>query len=131
MNHAVIAPYIRWIPLVFVLLGVNEWFKVSRLRRVGKIAEATVVELEATHEGETPILAFIADDKKTYRVRVAVKRSPEDWSLGTKWPVIYDPVKPTAGRVNKPAQLWGITIFYVIATVVASLSTWIISLVLS
>lgn len=97
--------------LLSVLAVINS-LRTLYLKKTGARVQGEVIEIDASTEGDTPIIGFKARDGKDYRFRVKTILGKENWSLGTVWPIIYRIHNPKHAQVDRFAQLWGQTLLY-------------------
>ena len=116
-----IIPKLPWFSAILLLMAAIEVARVKRLLSIGRRTEGRVVELIEDSEGSTPIVAFQATDGKEYRFRVQTTLGKEDWSLNTRWPVIYQETQPKRAQVDRLAQRWGKAILFGVSAIPATL----------
>ncbi len=118
MDFIRLIPRLPWISAILLVFALLEAIRTLRFHRTGIRAQGTVVEIDSSNEGNTPIIGFQAEDGKGYRFPARTVLPKEDWSLGARWPVIYARSNPRQARVDKPSQHWTMVIFYIAASVV-------------
>jgi len=123
-----IVPNLPWFSVILLLMAVIEIVRVKRLLSTGRRTEGRVAELIEDSEGATPIVAFQATDGKEYRFRVQTTLGKEDWSLNTRWPVIYQETQPERAQVDRPAQRWGKAILFGVSAIPATLLYFVLKI---
>lgn len=116
-----IVPNLPWFSAILLLMAVIEVVRVKHLLNTGKRTEGRVVEIVEDSEGSTPIVAFQAIDGKEYRFRVQTILGKENWSLDTRWPIVYPEANPKRAQIDRPAQRWGRVILYALGAIPAIL----------
>ncbi len=102
-------PLLSTIVLIYAAI---EALRTLQLQRTGARVQGTVVDIDVSNEGDTPIVGFKAQDGKDYRFRVSTVLGRENWALATVWPVVYSPSNPKRARVERFPQLWGTSIVF-------------------
>lgn len=116
-----IVPNLPWFSAILLVMAVIEVVRMKHLLSTGRRTEGRVVELIEDSEGSTPIVAFQAVDGKEYQFRVQTTLGKEDWSLDTRWPVVYPEAHPKRAQIDRPAQRWGRAILYGVGAIPAAL----------
>jgi hypothetical protein len=114
MNYVSIAARLPILSAALFLAALVDVIRTLHLKRTGERTEGTVVELDRSNEGITPIVGFQARDGKDYRFRVRTILGKEHWEMGTKWPVVYRLDRPERALVDRFVQLWGAAILFAI-----------------
>jgi hypothetical protein len=96
-------PWLAFCLLIFAFLNALYAFY---LVKFGKVTVGNVIRMDASNEGETPIVEFVAEDQKTYTFRVKTVRGQDQWSVGKTCAVRYDPRNPKRAHVDAPLQRW-------------------------
>ena len=114
---------------IVLIYAVIEALRTLQLQRTGVRAQGTVVDIDTSNEGDTPIVGFRAQDGKDYRFRVSTVLGREHWALATVWPVVYSASCPKRARVERFPQLWGTSILFALggisSLIVLSVLSWV------
>jgi hypothetical protein len=127
MTSAQLISRLPLLSAVVLLYAVVEALRTIQLQRTGVRVQGTVVDIDVSNEGDTPIVGFKAQDGKDYRFRVSTVLGRENWALATVWPVVYSSSNPKRARVERFPQLWGTSIVFALG----GISSLIVLLVLS
>lgn len=107
-----IVPNLPWFSGTLILLAIIDCIRTLQIIRSGVRTVGTVIEIDQSNEGDTPIIAYTAGDGRRYRFRVGTVVGKELWELGGKWPVVYHPDRPQHALVDRFPQLWGSSIIF-------------------
>lgn len=100
-----------WLGLLLLGCSLVEAVRVLRLKKRGVVTEGIVTSIDSVESGDTPIVTFKDQNGIEHEVRVKTLLGEENWSIGTPWPVRYDPHNPKRAQIDRPAQQWGGAVF--------------------
>lgn len=109
----VVGPVFLGIALVFA-------FNTGRFLRRCVATTGTIVQLVPVvdHEDNSVTYAalfrYVANDGKTYEIRSGSSPNPPAFLVGKTAPVLYEPGKPMAARLNTFFELWGMASVFTI-----------------
>lgn len=103
-----------WAGALLLLCAVREIMRTHLLNKKGIITQGTVIRLEVSESGNAPFVEYKTKNGESHELRVITTLGKEDWSVGTQWPVRYDPAHVTSAQIDRPVQQWGKAVLFIV-----------------